>query len=206
MARSVVIVDYGMGNLASVARALSKVGAEPEATSDPERIARAERLILPGVGAFGDAMRAIRAMGIESPIREHVRRGRPFLGICLGLQIAFETSEESEGVPGLGLFEGRVVRFPESGLKVPHMGWNEVRLDRPHPFLGSLGSGGERPQFYFVHSYVGVPARADERIGTTEYGIPFAAIAGRERALLTQFHPEKSYPAGLEILRAFAGS
>lgn len=210
MGRRVTVVDYGMGNLASVARALVRIGAEPEVTADPDRVAAAERLILPGVGAFGDAARALRRAALEEPILGHVRRGRPFLGICLGLQLAFESSEEEEGVPGLGILPGRVVRFrfPAGGPKVPHMGWNRVLFERPHPFLGALtpaaGDGGVPPLFYFVHSFYPVPARAGDRLGIAEHGVPFAAAAGREGMLLVQFHPEKSFPAGHEILRAFA--
>ena len=203
----IVIVDYGMGNLRSVQKALQRVGGEACVSDRPEDVARAERLVVPGVGAFGDAMRALEERGLVEPIREFVRRGRPVLGICLGLQIFFEESEETGAAAarGLALFKGRVVRFGDAvvrqGLKVPHMGWNAVEPVRPSSLFAGMSEGGV--YFYFAHSYYAEPADETVVVGRTEYGIRFASVVARENVAATQFHPEKSQAAGLALLENF---
>ena len=203
----IVIVDYGMGNLRSVQKALQRVGGEACVSDRPEDVARAERLVVPGVGAFGDAMRALEERGLVEPIREFVRRGRPVLGICLGLQIFFEESEETGAAAarGLALFKGRVVRFGDAvvrqGLKVPHMGWNAVEPVRPSSLFAGMSEGGV--YFYFAHSYYAEPADETVVVGRTEYGIRFASVVARENVAATQFHPAKSQAAGLALLENF---
>jgi len=203
----IVIVDYGMGNLRSVQKALQRVGGEACVSDRPEDVARAERLVVPGVGAFGDAMRALEERGLVESIREFVRRGRPVLGICLGLQIFFEESEETGAAEarGLALFKGRVVRFGDAvvqqGLKVPHMGWNAVEPVRPSSLFAGMPERGV--YFYFAHSYYADPADETVVVGRTEYGIRFASVVARENVAATQFHPEKSQAAGLALLENF---
>lgn len=205
----IVIVDYGMGNLRSVQKALERVGGEARVSDRAEDVARAERLVVPGVGAFGDAMRALEDRGLVEPIREFVGRGRPVLGICLGLQIFFEESEETGTAEaagrGLALFKGRVVRFGEEvarqGLKVPHMGWNAVEPVRPSSLFAGMPERGV--YFYFAHSYYADPADETVVVGRTEYGIRFASVVARENVAATQFHPEKSQAAGLALLENF---
>jgi len=204
-----VIVDYGMGNLRSVQKALERVGAKAEISDLPEVVASADRLVVPGVGAFGDAMAALRSRRLEAPIREFCATGRPLLGICLGLQVLFEESEETpSGRPpekGLGLLPGRVVRFPSTlaarGLKVPHMGWNAVEVVGTSPLFHGMPREGV--YFYFAHSYYAVPAEASVVAGQTEYGLPFASAVTRGNILATQFHPEKSQAAGHKMLENF---
>jgi imidazole glycerol-phosphate synthase subunit HisH len=202
---NVAIVDYDAGNTLSVMRALEKVGAGVELTQDPERIAFADAVVLPGVGAFGDCMRKLRERGIDEACGEAFRSGKPFLGVCVALQVIFESSEESPGVEGLGILEGEVVRFGGHGLKVPHIGWNEISLVRDHPVLDGL----DGEAFYFVHSYYPMPEDTDDLIGETDYGTRFCSAAGRENLLAVQFHPEKSSRAGLKLYEnflAWAGS
>ncbi|MBA2443168.1 MAG: imidazole glycerol phosphate synthase subunit HisH, partial [Rubrobacter sp.] len=162
----VAVVDYDAGNTLSVTRALEKAGAQVELTPDPERVAGAEAVVLPGVGAFGDCMTRLRERGMEEACLEVYRSGKPFLGVCVALQVSFEGSEESPGVPGLGLLPGTVVRFEGDGLKVPHMGWNQLSLVREHPVLDGL----DGESFYFVHSYHPVPDEPGDLLGTSEYG------------------------------------
>ena len=198
-----------MGNLRSVQKALARVGGEADISDKPEDVSRAERLVIPGVGAFGDAMRALAARDLVEPIRAFARRGRPVLGICLGLQVFFDESEESDAAPersegerGLGLVAGRVVRFDETmGLKVPHMGWNTVRVVRPSPLFEGMPAEGT--YFYFAHSYYAAPRQEDVVIGRTEYGVSFASAVGAGNVVATQFHPEKSQAAGLAVLENF---
>jgi len=209
----IVIVDYGMGNLRSVQKALERVGGEARVSDRPEDVGRAERLVVPGVGAFGDAMRALGDRGLVEPIREFVRHGRPLLGICLGLQVFFETSEETgpaQGAAsatgrGLALLKGRVVRFGDAvvrqGLKVPHMGWNAVEVVRPSPLFEGMPERGV--YFYFAHSYYADPADEEVVVGRTEYGVRFASAVARGNVAATQFHPEKSQAAGLALLENF---
>ena len=197
----IAIVDYGMGNLRSVSKALEKLGAEVKVTSDAQVIRDAQKIVLPGVGAFGDAICELRKRNLIKPIKEAIEKGKPFLGICLGLQLLFKSSEENPGVPGLGIFPGTVVRFNSSDLKVPHMGWNEVKLsgDRDSLLSGVKDSG----YFYFVHSYYAKPDDATLVQGSADYGVRFPAILGKRNVWATQFHPEKSQEEGLKILENF---
>lgn len=198
---NVAIVDYDAGNTLSVMRALEKVGAGVELTQDPERIAFADAVVLPGVGAFGDCMRKLRERGMDEACGEAFRSGKPFLGVCVALQVIFEGSEESPGVEGLGILEGEVVRFGWDGLKVPHIGWNEISLVRDHPVLDGL----DGEAFYFVHSYYPEPEEPSDLLGVSDYGGAFCAAAGRENLVAVQFHPEKSSLAGLKLYENFLG-
>ena len=196
---NVAVVDYDAGNTLSVTRALEKVGARVELSPDPDRVLAADAVVLPGVGAFGDCVRKLRERGMDEACMEVYRSGKPFLGVCVALQVFFERSEESPGVEGLGIFPGTVVRFEGNGLKVPHMGWNELKVSRPHPVLGGLS--GE--DFYFVHSYYPEPAEPPDLLGESDYGVRFCAAAGRENLVAVQFHPEKSSRAGLQLYENF---
>lgn len=202
----VAVVDYGSGNLRSVARALARSGLAPEVTSDPAAVRRAQAVVLPGVAAFADAVESLRAKGLDDAVREGIAARRPYLGLCLGLQLLFEAGDEHGPTPGWGLLRGRVERFSECGpegvrLRVPHIGWNEVRFRDSHPMLSHLP---ERDTFYFVHSYRAVPADPAVVVGTADYGGPFAAAVASERMFAVQFHPEKSQSAGRRLLDAFA--
>jgi len=199
---AIVIVDYGMGNLRSVQKAFEKLGHAATVTSDPNQVAGAGKVVLPGVGAFRDAIARLREAGLVAPLVDHVRAGKPFLGICLGMQLIFNTSHEDGVHTGLGLLEGDVVRFTsQPGLKVPHMGWNQVRVRRPAPILRDVPDGSS---FYFVHSYYPAPKQAAVVAGETDYPAPFASIVWHENIQATQFHPEKSQKVGLQMLRNFA--
>ena len=202
-AASIVIVDYGMANLRSVQKAFERVGFAAEITSDTHRIADAEKLVLPGVGAFQDAIARLRETGLADTIGEHIRSGRPFLGICLGLQLLFTRSHEDGLYPGLDLFPGEVVRFPDQpGLKVPHMGWNPLQLTRPDcPLFAGLPAD---PAVYFVHSYYPVPVASTIVAATADYPDPFCAVIWKDNVFATQFHPEKSQGVGLTMLKNFA--
>jgi glutamine amidotransferase len=195
----VTIVDYGSGNLRSVQKAFEHLGAAATITDDPTVVADAERLVLPGVGAFGDAMRELRRRDLVAPILAHVRADRPFFGICMGLQLLFETGWEGGRHEGLGLLAGDVARFElPAGFKVPHMGWNTVAW-----------RSGDRPageHFYFVHSYHARPTDDSVVAAVADYGGPFCAAVARGRLFATQFHPEKSQAAGLRLLQAFLAS
>ena len=195
----VAVVDYDAGNTLSVTRALEKVGARVDLTPEPERVRAADAVVLPGVGAFGDCVRKLRDRGMDAACLDAFRSGKPFLGVCVALQVVFEASEESPGVEGLGLMPGRVVRFEGEGLKVPHIGWNEISLVREHPVLEGL----DGEAFYFVHSYFPEPADAGDLVGETEYGARFCSAAGRENLVAVQFHPEKSSRAGLKLYENF---
>ena len=196
----IVVVDYGASNLRSVVNTLREVGAEPAVIDAPDRLAVAEKIILPGVGAFGEGMAQLRARGFVRPLREAIARSVPTLGICLGLQFLFSDSEEHGHHEGLGVLPGKVVRFPENGLKVPHMGWNQVHHDERSWLLAGVPSGAYA---YFVHSYYVAPARGDDIIATTDYGLDFTSVAGRGNLFGVQFHPEKSQWVGQRILRNF---
>lgn len=199
----VALVDYGAGNLRSVANALKALGLEPQLAGDPAGLAGATHLVLPGVGSFGDCMTQLAARGLVEPIRQWVLAGRPFLGICLGYQMLFDASEESPGVAGLGLVRGTVRRFvSKPGLKIPHMGWNSVVPRRPdEAHWAGLGT---EPYFYYVHSYFPVPDEDAVVAAETEYGgITFAAAIEMPGVLACQFHPEKSQDAGLQLIRNF---
>jgi glutamine amidotransferase len=206
----ITVVDYDSGNLRSVTKALESLDADVLVTSQPEHVVTAERLIVPGVGAFGDAMDKLTSRGLVEPIREYARSGRPFLGICVGLQLMFESSEEAPGVEGLGLLPGRVCRFASApGRKIPHMGWNQLsQTGRPDP-LGLLNGlrapGAIEPYVYFVHSYYVEPENPDAVLATTTYdGFTFCSVAGQGRIAGVQFHPEKSQTLGMTLLRSFA--
>ncbi len=209
----IAIIDYRMGNLRSVQKAVEHVGGAAQIVSTPAEIEQAKKLILPGVGAFGDGMKFLNEMGLSDPIRAFVQGGRPMLGICLGMQLLFDGSEEDapanapEGlVPGLGILPGRVVRFAnERGglrVKVPQMGWNSLKWDRTDPILDGLDQGSA---VYFVHSYYAEPAQASDISARADYGGDFCASVHRDKLFATQFHPEKSQRVGMKILANFVG-
>jgi glutamine amidotransferase len=196
----ITVVDYGAGNLRSVQRALEATGQQARLTSNPAEIERATGLILPGVGSSNDAMRALEKLDLVEPLRAYAASGRPFLGVCLGLQLLYAWSEEGGGIECLGLLPGTIKRFPNApGLKVPQIGWNAVRITRSHPLLEGVPSG---TYFYFVHSYYAEP-EPGVTLGEAEHGVPFAAIVARDNVLATQFHPEKSADLGLRIYANF---
>ena len=198
----IVIVDYGMANLRSVQKALESFGHAAVVTSDPHHVAAADRLILPGVGAFRDAIARLREADLVAPLVRHVRGGKPFLGICLGLQLLFTRSYEDGEYRGLDLFPGEVVRFADvPGLKVPHMGWNQLRVRSPAPHLADLPPDSA---VYFVHSYYVVPRDPSLVATETDYPTPFCSAIWQGNVFATQFHPEKSQKVGLEMLRRFA--
>jgi glutamine amidotransferase len=202
----IAIIDYGMGNLRSVQKGFEKVGFEAVVTSDPKVVLEAERIVLPGVGAFPDCMRNLEQGGFVDPLLKVLQEGRPFLGICLGLQLLFTESEEFGTHKGLNVIPGRVVRFPEGmaegdeELKVPHMGWNQLSVKRRPPAFEGISDGAN---FYFVHSYYVQPEDASVIATTTSYGIEFCSSIWKENIVATQFHPEKSQDKGLAILRNF---
>ena len=195
------IIDYGMGNLRSVQKAFEHVGMAATITNDPAVVEAAPGVVLPGVGAFGDAMDNLRALGLVEVIHRVIEAGTPFLGICLGQQLLFESSTEMGQHTGLGVFRGHVRRFDESELKVPHIGWNQIHLRKPDPLLDGVADGSFA---YFVHSYYVVPEDPDIILATTDYGVDFASIIGRDHVWGIQFHPEKSQEVGLRILKNFA--
>lgn len=194
----VAIIDYGAGNLHSVKNALDFLGAESEITGDRNKIEKASHIILPGVGAFGDAMKSMEKSGLIETVKKAADGTKPFLGICLGLQLLFESSEESPGVEGLGIFKGSVVKIPDRGLKIPHMGWNNISLTKKSRILPD-----NEPFVYFVHSYYIQPTDKDVVSARTEYGEVLDIAVERGNVFATQFHPEKSGDAGMEILRRF---
>ena len=199
-----VIVDYGSGNLRSAAKAFERVGAEVRVTADADEVRRAERIVLPGVGAFADCMRGLTAVtGMREALEEAVRRrGTPFLGICVGMQLMAERGREFETVDGLGWIDGEIVAMqPEDErLKIPHMGWNELSVRREHPLTQDLAANAHA---YFVHSYHLAGGRADELVATTDYGGAVTAIVARDNIAGTQFHPEKSQETGLALIANF---
>ena len=195
----IAIADYGMGNLRSVEKAFQFLGHEAFITDDPQRARDASHLVLPGDAAFGDAMRNLRTAGWDTAIEDHVSTGGPFLGICVGLQLMFDESEEGGKHRGLGMLPGRIVKFPATE-RVPQIGWNQIAIERSVEILDGVPEGS---YFYFVHSYYVDAADAD-RVATTEYGLEYTSIAARDNALGVQFHPEKSQQIGLRLLRNFA--
>jgi glutamine amidotransferase len=205
---TITIIDYGMGNLRSVAKAIEHVGHRAVVTADANLIHSADRLILPGVGAFRDAIARLKELGLDDTIRDYHATGRPLLGICLGLQLLFEQSEEEGLHQGLGILQGDVVRFPVmmssvpgESLKVPHMGWNELDIIRPAPILVGLPP---RPSVYFVHSYYVRPKDESVIATKTDYGISFTSMIWKDQLFASQFHPEKSQRVGLSMLQRFA--
>jgi imidazole glycerol-phosphate synthase subunit HisH len=197
----VVVLDYGMGNLRSVEKALERVGAAAEISHDPDRVRAADGVVLPGVGAFPRAMQRVRELGLDSLVRERLEAGAPVLGICLGLQLLFDSTTELGGAAGLGLLPGPVAELEADGLKVPHIGWSPVRWERESRLAEGIGS--ETP-FYFVHSFAPRPGTG-ELLGSAAYGARFACAAERDNVFGVQFHPEKSSAAGLRLLSNFAG-
>ena len=195
----IAIIDYGLGNLESVKYALDRLGVASALTSDAARIAAADGVILPGVGAFGRAMEEFRRLALVEITREAALSGKPFMGICLGMQLLLSASEEHGRHEGLGIIGGQVVRFARD-LTVPHMGWNEVRQERPSPLFRGIE---DESFFYFAHSYYVSPAGADVLIGSTDYGGRYASAVQQGMVFGTQFHPEKSGPTGLAMLRNF---
>ena len=201
----IALIDYGISNLRSVQKAFEHLDTEVTLVDTPDRLAQADRLILPGVGAFPAGMKGLQERGLIEPIKQAVRDGKPLIGICLGMQLLFESSDEMGETQGLGLLPGKVTRLSgqSSGvlsLKVPHMGWNQLDMVRDHPLVRDLASGSYA---YFVHSYAIYPEDQDIVLATTDYGGPFASIAGRGKVCGLQFHPEKSQAVGLKLLRNF---
>lgn len=196
----IAIVDYGVGNLRSVQKAFQAIGYQARIVAQPEDLNDASSIVLPGVGAFGDAMDNLREGGWVEPLLRDIRQEKPFMGICLGMQLLFEESDEMGVHRGLGLFPGRVPRF-EPGLLVPQIGWNQIHIQRSHPLLEGVPDGSFA---YFVHSYYVEPEDENIVLAETDYGIHYASVVGRQRAFGIQFHPEKSQDVGLRILRNFA--
>jgi glutamine amidotransferase len=197
----IAIIDYGMGNLRSVQKGFEKVGHEAIVTSDQTEVQRASKVVLPGVGAFEDAIAELRRRDLVKPVLDAIESGRPFLGICLGLQLLFEVSYENGQHEGLGVLKGEVVRFqlpPE--FSVPHMGWNQLAVRRRPPILEGIADG---TYFYFVHSYYVVPSDPNVIATETDYSGPFCSMIWRDNVYATQFHPEKSQTDGLRVLRSF---
>jgi glutamine amidotransferase len=204
----IAIVDYGMGNLRSVHKALERVKLEAQVTSDPREVREAAKIILPGVGAFRDCMRNLEELRLLKPIVGSIKAGKPFLGICLGLQLLFEESDEFGLYQGMGVLPGRVTRFPDvikdsesdQPLPIPHMGWNTVEIKKTIPLFAGIESGS---YFYFVHSYYPIPQDPDDVAAATPYGIEFASAVHHDNIYAVQFHPEKSQEKGLQLLRNF---
>ncbi|MCS7308046.1 MAG: imidazole glycerol phosphate synthase subunit HisH [Aquificaceae bacterium] len=196
---NLVLIDYGMGNLRSVSKALERVGFRVKITSEAEEVKKADAIVLPGVGAFRDAMENLRRFGLLKEILRHVEKGKPYLGICLGLQLLFEKSYEFGESEGLGVLEGEVMLLPTT-VKVPHIGWNQLWKNKPSDLLEGLRDG---EYFYFVHSYHAVPKREDVILTKTDYGINFVSSVEYQNIFAVQFHPEKSQKAGLKLLENF---
>jgi glutamine amidotransferase len=196
----IAVVDYGMGNRRSVEKALAHVGARVSISNDHERLRAAAGLVVPGVGAFPRGMANLRELGLDELLRERLATGTPVLGICLGMQLAFERSTEQGGTPGLGLIGGEVRELQHGSLKLPHIGWNEVSLIAGSPLTEGLP---ERCAFYHVHSFAPVPSSAEDILGTSVYGAPFASVVAHDSFYGVQFHPEKSSAAGLRLLANF---
>lgn len=195
------IIDYGMGNLLSVSKALEYLNADVQVSDKPEDIKKADKIILPGVGNFGDGMKNLSAGNFIEPIKEAVKHRKPMLGICLGLQVLFEESEEAPGVQGLGLIKGKVRRFPrKKNFKIPHMGWNSISIKNKNNIFKNIH---ENSFFYFVHSYFADPENKKITSAECNYIIPFTAAVSHNMLFATQFHPEKSQDKGLDALRNF---
>jgi glutamine amidotransferase len=195
----IALIDYGMGNLGSVHKALLRVGCQAEITDDPDQISRAEAVVLPGVGAFDDCVKNLVDRGLDVAVKDSVNDGKPFLGICLGLQMLFDSSEEGGKYPGLGIVPGKVVRFTHD-LKIPQIGWNQISIRKPAPHFAGVADGS---WVYFVHSYYVVPEDDSVVATVTNYGYDFVSAIWRDNVFATQFHPEKSQAVGLKILENF---
>jgi glutamine amidotransferase len=202
-APAIAVLDYRMGNRRSVEKAFERVGAAVVVTGDNAAIRAADGLVLPGVGAFPRGMANLRELGLDAVIGERVTAGTPLLGICLGMQLLFDGSNELGGARGLGLIDGEVTRLDGGGLRIPHIGWNEVRFERASALTAGLKGGGAA--FYHVHSFVARPTEPADVVGTAEYGERFASVVARGSVFGVQFHPEKSSRDGLELLRSFVG-
>lgn len=196
----IAIVDYGAGNLLSVKKALDFIGAESVITASADEIKNADGVILPGVGSFGNAMESMRDSGLVDTVRAAALSGRPFLGICLGLQLLFESSEESPGVDGLGVLKGKILKIPSDGLKVPHMGWNSLEIKKSTPLFDGISDGA---YVYFVHSYYLSAENISDVSSTTEYGVTIHTSVANGNLFATQFHPEKSGDIGIQMLKNF---
>lgn len=197
----IVIVDYGSGNLRSVQKGFERAGFASTVSQSPNVVSDASHLVVPGVGAFRDCMAHLDALKLLNPIRHAIRDGKPYLGICLGLQILFSEGTEFGRFPGLDFVPGQVVRFPQNDLKVPHMGWNRIRIKKKSPFLEGIPDGS---YFYFVHSYYGAPKDPGWVTTTTDYGVEFPSAISHDHLFACQFHPEKSQGAGVKLLSNFA--
>ena len=195
-----VIIDYGVGNFRNVQKAFEAIGANAQITESVAAVEAAEAVVLPGVGAFGDAIDNLRQRGLDRPVLNAVKAGKPLIGICVGLQLLFEESEEMGHHQGLGILPGKIVRFPETELPVPHMGWNQITPVQNHPLLKNIDPGDFA---YFAHSYYAKPTNDADVIARTDYGLDYASIVGRENVCAIQFHPEKSQQVGLQILKNF---
>ena len=195
----IAIIDYGAGNLRSVANAIDRLGYQPRITSQAGELSEAQAVILPGVGAAGDTMESLRTLGLVEPIKQLIADNRPFFGVCIGLQVLFTSTEEGGGHDCLGIIAGRVKKLPD-GLKVPHMGWNQVSQRISHPLFEGIPDGAN---FYFVHSYYGEPEDSSLVAGETEYGITMGSVIARGNLVATQFHPEKSGESGLKMYANF---
>jgi len=201
----IAVIDYGMGNLRSVEKALERVGAKAIVTSDPKILSRCDKLVFPGVGAFGEAMKELKRLKLVGPIKDAIDEGKPFLGLCLGLQLLFEKSEEDPGVKGLCVLKGesRRFKFKGPGLKVPHMGWNCIKKNPKSKLLDGIP---DNAYMYFVHSYYVVPKDKKIALTITDYGIDFVSGIAKDNIYGIQFHPEKSQELGLKILKNFVRS
>ncbi|GAB4530769.1 MAG: imidazole glycerol phosphate synthase subunit HisH [Anaerolineae bacterium] len=197
--REIAIIDAGIGNLRSVQKAFERVGARPLITGDPAVVVEADAVVLPGVGAFGDGMNGLRSRGLDEAVLDVIKRGVPFFGICVGLQLLFQESEEMGTHQGLGVLPGRILRFP-ANLTVPHMGWNQIEQRRQHPLLAGVPDGAFA---YFAHSYHVVTDDESIVVATTDYGSPFPSVVARDHVWAIQFHPEKSQQVGLKLLANF---
>ncbi len=195
----IAIIDYGAGNLRSVVNAITKLGYQPIITSNPEEVMKAKFVILPGVGAAGSTVSNLKRLGLTEPIKDYIASRRPFLGVCIGLQVLFSGTDEGGGHQCLGIISGQVKKLP-SGLKIPHIGWNQVKQKVRHPIFEGIA---DKENFYFVHSYYAKPDDEALVAGTTEYGIPFCSVVVRNNLIATQFHPEKSGELGLKMYANF---
>ena len=199
----IAIIDYGVGNLFSAEKAFVALGADVRVTSDESVIREAAKIVLPGVGAFGDCMKNLEESGLIPVLKESVAAGKPLLGICVGLQVLFDGSEESPGAKGLGLIHGMVKKIQAPGLKVPHMGWNSIKVREPREKLDLFQVLSDKPYVYFVHSYYCAPEDAALSAGRSHFGLDFCCAIARDNVFAVQFHPEKSSTAGLTLLKNF---
>lgn len=194
------IIDYGVGNFRNVQKAFQAVGADADITESVQAVRDAGAVVLPGVGAFGDAIDNLRQRGLDRPVLDALRAGKPLFGICVGLQLMFDESEEMGQHTGLGIFPGKIVRFPTTELPVPHMGWNQIHPAQAHPLLNHIDNGDFA---YFAHSYYARPQNPAHVVATTDYGLDYASVVARDNVCAIQFHPEKSQQVGLQILKNF---